>query len=266
MMTTEREYVEINRKQWNARTDAHLEGDFYELDAFKAGQSSLKAIELALLGDVTGKSILHLQCHFGQDTLSLARMGAHVTGVDLSDRAIDAARSLSQELDVPASFICCDIFDLPQHLDQRFDIVFTSYGTIGWLPELQTWAALIQRYLKPDGRFVFVEFHPVMWMFSEDFSTVGYSYFNVETIVEEQLTTYGNAEAQLQEQSHSWNHPLDEVLQALLQHDLRLTHFAEFDTSPYDCFQGSASCEDGYFVASIGRKLPLVYALTATPA
>jgi ubiquinone/menaquinone biosynthesis C-methylase UbiE len=111
---------------------------------------------------------LHLQCHFGQDTLSMSRMGAQTTGVDLSDKAIDAARKLNQEINQQATFICCNIYDLPQHLDQQFDIVFTSYGTIGWLPDLNQWAALIARYLKPGGKFVFAEFHPVVWMFDND--------------------------------------------------------------------------------------------------
>ena len=100
---------------------------------FLQGKSSLNDIELELLGDITGKKVLHLQCHFGQDTISLGRMGADVTGMDLSDKAIEKARELSATLSVPARFICCDVYSLPKHLDEQFDIVFTSYGTIGWL-------------------------------------------------------------------------------------------------------------------------------------
>lgn len=260
----DKSYIAVNRKQWNARTEAHLTGEFYQIERFKAGWNSLNAIELDLLGDVRGQSILHLQCHFGQDTLSLARMGAKVTGVDLSDRAIDAADALKDELGLNATFLCCDLFDLPQHLDQKFDIVFTSYGTIGWLPELDTWGKLIQRYLKPEGRFVFAEFHPVVWMFSNDFSRVGYNYFNDGPIVESTTSTYGNDDAVLSEESYGWNHALSGVLQALMTNGLVITQFAEFDTSPYNCFQGMVCCDEGYFVERLGRKLPLVYALTAT--
>jgi SAM-dependent methyltransferase len=171
-------YIEINRRSWNNRTDTHLASAFYDVPGFLKGNSSLKDIELHLLGDVTGKSILHLQCHFGQDTLSLSRLGATVTGVDLSDKAIENAERLAKETGLPADFICCDIYDLPNYLDTTFDIVFTSYGTIGWLPDLDKWANIIARYLKPDGRFIFVEFHPVVWMFDNDFEKVAYNYFN----------------------------------------------------------------------------------------
>jgi 2-polyprenyl-3-methyl-5-hydroxy-6-metoxy-1,4-benzoquinol methylase len=115
-----------------------------------------KSIELELLGNVKGLSILHLQCHFGQDSLSLARMGAHVTGIDLSDKAIKTAQELNAELHLNAEFICSDIYDLPQHLNKQFDIVFTSYGTIGWLPDLNKWAQIIHHFLKPEGKFIFV--------------------------------------------------------------------------------------------------------------
>ncbi|MBX2939218.1 MAG: methyltransferase domain-containing protein, partial [Ferruginibacter sp.] len=135
-MENEVSYIHINRKAWNNKTLAHLQSSFYDMDGFRAGQSSLKSIELELLGDIQGKTLLHLQCHFGQDTLSLCRMGAQVTGVDLSDRAIDTARELAAEMQLDARFICCDVYDLLQQTVELYDIVFTSYGTIGWLPDL----------------------------------------------------------------------------------------------------------------------------------
>ena len=170
---TEPNYIDINKKSWNNKVDFHVQSDFYDLDGFLKGNTSLNDIELALLGDIKGKSILHLQCHFGQDTISLARLGAAVTGIDLSDKAIEKARELSLKTDTAASFICCNIYDLPQHLDKQFDIVFTSYGTIGWLPDLDKWAHIVSRFLKPTGRFVFVEFHPVVCMFGDDFKEIG---------------------------------------------------------------------------------------------
>ena len=141
-------YLETNRKAWNSKVPVHLSSSFYYVEEFKKGKSSLNEIELALLEEVKSKSILHLQCHFGQDSLSLSRMGAMVTGVDFSDIAINTARSLALELNLDAEFIESDVYALPEKLDKQFDIVFTSYGTIGWLPDLNKWAAVIANFLK----------------------------------------------------------------------------------------------------------------------
>lgn len=135
-MNKEKNYITINRQSWNNQTETHLKSEFYAQELFLKGKSSLNSIELDLLGEVSGKSILHLQCHFGQDTISLSRLGAEVTGVDFSDKAIESAIQIARETNSKAQFVCCDIYDLPKHLDQSFDIVFTSYGTIGWLPDL----------------------------------------------------------------------------------------------------------------------------------
>ncbi|RYZ82231.1 MAG: class I SAM-dependent methyltransferase, partial [Proteobacteria bacterium] len=136
-MQTDQNYISLNKTLWNERTKHHLTSDFYDVDGFLNGNNPLNKIELELLGDLSGKSLLHLQCHFGQDTLSLARMGAHVTGVDLSDESIATARDFASKLSIEANFICCDLYELPQHLDGNFDVVFSSYGTIGWLPDLK---------------------------------------------------------------------------------------------------------------------------------
>ena len=136
-------YIEINKNSWNKKTDIHYDSDFYDNANFIKGQSSLNKIELDLLGDVKGKSILHLQCHFGQDTISLDRLGADSTGVDFSDKAIERAKELASLTNSDANFICCDIYELHQHLDKEFDIVFTSYGTIGWLPDLNKSARIV---------------------------------------------------------------------------------------------------------------------------
>ena len=117
-----------------------------------------------------------IQFHFG-------RLGANVTGVDLSDKAIESANNLAKEANIDATFICCDIYDLPKHLNEKFDIVFTSYGTIGWLPDIEKWANVVSHFLKPNGKFVFVEFHPVVWMFDDDFKGIKYRYFNSEAII-----------------------------------------------------------------------------------
>jgi 2-polyprenyl-3-methyl-5-hydroxy-6-metoxy-1,4-benzoquinol methylase len=142
-------YLDINRQSWNNKVGYHLQSKMYDLEGFKAGNTSLMDIELGLLGDIKGKKVLHLQCHFGQDSISMSRMGATVTGIDLSDVGIDEARKLAAQTQQNAQFICCNIYDLPQHLEEQFDIVFTSYGVIGWLPDLQKWAQIIHHFLKP---------------------------------------------------------------------------------------------------------------------
>jgi 2-polyprenyl-3-methyl-5-hydroxy-6-metoxy-1,4-benzoquinol methylase len=142
-MNSEENYIEINRQSWNNRTEVHLKSEFYDLAGFLNGKTSLNEIELNLLGDITGKTILHLQCHFGQDTISLSRLGANVTGVDFAEKAIESAKQLAKDTNSNTKFICCDIYDLSNHIDEKFDIVFTSYGTIGWLPDLDKWAKII---------------------------------------------------------------------------------------------------------------------------
>jgi len=259
-------YIDVNRALWNARTGPHLTSDFYAVEQFKTGKLSLNDIEMRLLGDVTGLRILHLQCHFGQDTLSLARLGAQVTGVDLSDVAIAAARRLSAELALPAEFICCDVYDLPAHLPMaEFDLVFTSYGVLGWLPDLDRWAALVRRYLRPGGRLVLVEFHPVVWMFDNDFTRLQYGYFKSEPIEETETGTYADLAASITNQSITWNHSLSEVLSSLLAQDLQINHFNEYDYSPYNCFAHTVANADGsYHIGPLGAHAPLVYSVVAT--
>lgn len=263
-MKPEDNYLAINRQSWNNRTEVHLKSEFYNQEHFLQGKSSLNDIELNLLGDIKGQSVLHLQCHFGQDTLSLARLGAQVTGVDFSDKAIDIARQTAQDTGTPATFICCNIYDLPQHLNEQFDIVFTSYGTIGWLPDLNKWASVIAHFLKPNGRLVFVEFHPVVWMFDDRFEKIGYRYFNSGAIVETQNGTYADKEADLELSTVSWNHSIGEVLSGLLQNGLELSSFEERDYSPYNCFGPTVEFEPGKFrIQHLDDKIPMLYALTA---
>lgn len=258
-------YIEVNRALWDKKTKIHAGSEFYNTGDFVAGTSSLKEIELALLGDVAGKSVLHLQCHFGQDSLSLARMGAKVTGIDFSGEAINTARELNEQLGLDAEFICTDIYELPSKLDQQFDIVFTSYGVIGWLPDMKGWADIVARFLKPGGKFVFVEFHPVIWMFSNDFGEIQYSYFNKEAIVETLSGTYADRSADIVMEEIGWNHDLGEVLQALISNGLRLTSFREFDWSPCNCFSNTVEIAPGkYHIRGLEGKIPMVYALTAT--
>ncbi len=263
-MNSENNYIEINRQSWNNRTDAHMKSEFYDLDGFLNGNTSLNDIELDLLGNIKGKTILHLQCHFGQDTISLSRLGAVVTGIDLSDKAIDSAKQIAKDTNSSARFICCDIYDLSNHLDEKFDIVFTSYGTIGWLPDLDKWAKIISQFLKPNGQFVFVEFHPVIWMFDDDFEKIGYRYFNSGAILETKNGTYADKKADITQTSVSWNHGLSEVINNLISNGLEINSLDEFDYSPYNCFNKTIEIEPKkYRIEHLDDKIPMVYSIVA---
>ena len=166
------DYLKANRENWNERTPIHARSEFYDVEGFKAGRSTLTSIELEEVGEVAGRSLLHLQCHFGLDTMSWARLGAKVTGVDFSDQAIALARSLSKETGIEADFVLSDIYELPDVLDEQYDIVFTSFGVLNWLPDLKKWAQVIARFLKPGGTFYIVEFHPFADVFDEESDAV----------------------------------------------------------------------------------------------
>lgn len=264
-MSSEENYIEINKESWNNRTDVHINSEFYDVEGFMKGKSSLNTIELSLLGDVKDKSILHLQCHFGQESISLSRLGAKVTGVDLSDRAIENAIRIAKETNQDTQFVCCDIYDLTNHLNEQFDIVYTSYGTIGWLPNMDKWASVISKFLKPEGKFVFVEFHPVIWMFDENYEEIKYNYFNTEAIIEVSTGTYADKNAPIIQEEVSWNHNLAEVFTALIKTGLEIKQFEEFDYSPYKCFNKMIEFEPEKFrIAHLENKIPLVYSIVAT--
>ena len=258
------EYINANKKAWNLRAPSHFQSSFYNLDAWKKeGGCSLTPIELSELTFPVGTTLLHLQCHFGQDTLSLARKGAIVTGSDFSDVAIERANQLAQEVGIPsAQFICCNLYDLKQHLQGSFDVVFTSYGTIGWLPDLQPWADIIAHYLKPGGFFYMADFHPALWMLDDKMEALTYSYFNVEVIETQQSGTYADREAPIQYSEYGWNHSMSDLLNSLLKAGLQLEFFNEYPYSPYDCFANTVRGEDGFFrIKNLENKLPMVYSL-----
>jgi 2-polyprenyl-3-methyl-5-hydroxy-6-metoxy-1,4-benzoquinol methylase len=264
-MENHNQYFEANKNLWNQRTVVHKDSSFYNLAGFKAGENVLTPIELNELGDVKGKKMLHLQCHFGMDSLNWARLGADVTGVDLSDEAIKEAKQLNDELGMKAKFICCNVYDLKEHLDEKFDIVFTSYGVIGWLPDLNKWAEIIAHYLKPGGTFYMAEFHPVVWMFDDEFTHIKYYYENRELIITENEGTYTDRNADIKGKEYSWNHSISEVLNALIKADLRIESFNEFMYSPYPCFKNTVESEKGQWnIKGMEGKIPMVYSLKAT--
>ena len=158
----------------------HERSDFYDVAGFKAGKSTLMPVEVEEVGDVAGKSLLHLQCHFGLDTMSWARLGAKATGVDFSEPAIALARSLSDELAIDVRFVHSNVYDLPENLEGRFDIVFTSYGAVNWLPDLAGWARVVSHFLKPGGTFYVIDGHPFTWGLDDenpDDIIIRYPYF-----------------------------------------------------------------------------------------
>lgn len=266
-MNNSDKYFKTNKILWNERVAVHEASKFYNVEGFKAGETSLKGVELAEVGEVKGKKLLHLQCHFGMDTLSWARLGAEATGVDFSDNAIELARQLSDELNIPARFVCANIYDLPQHLHEKaaFDIVFTSYGTIGWLPDLDKWAAVVAHFLKPGGIFYIVDFHPVMWMFNGSFTHVSYSYFNEGVIAEQVQGTYADRNALLEHTEYGWNHSLGEIINALLNQGLQLQFLNEFPFSPFNILQDMKQDKDGnWHLRRQNDRIPLLFSIKAT--
>lgn len=241
-------YFENNRQLWNRRTELHRDSQFYDLQSFKKGQNTLKSVEMDALGNVQKKSLLHLQCHFGLDTLSWERLGAMVTGVDFSENAIDLAIKIRDEQGLKARFIRANIYDLPQFLDETFDVIFTSYGVLCWLPDIKAWAQLIARFLNPGGVFYIVEFHPVIMMFDERSGEMLYSYFHQQEPIEQHVEyTYANDQEPLNHREYSWNHSLSDVVNALIAVGLQVEGLHEYPFSSYNCFPNLELNKDGYY-------------------
>ena len=252
----------INKTLWNTRTPIHAASDFYALADFKAGMSSLNEVELGELGNVKGKSMLHLQCHFGMDSLSWAREGARVTGVDFSETAIALAQTLSDELNLEVRFLAANVYDMKNQLYEQFDIVFTSYGVLCWLPDLEKWAETVAHFLKPGGTFLIVEFHPLASMIDFNTLEIKYSYFNDHAVVEVPQGTYADPEATIGLEEHTWNHSLDEILGALQAHRIHIASFREYPYSAYNCFPGLTQDARGRWrLAGSKLQLPLMFSV-----
>jgi SAM-dependent methyltransferase len=260
-------YFETNRRHWDEAVPIHERSFFYDVEAFKAGKSSLHDLELTELGDVRGKTMLHLQCHFGLDTLSWARLGARVTGVDFSSQAISAARRLSADAGVDARFIESDVYSLPDRLDQQFDIVFTSYGVLFWLPDVQRWAEVVARFLRPGGVFYMAEFHPIAGIFDDSASDlrVNLAYFAGNEPLRFDDGTYADREANLTNRTtFSWQHPMGEVVTALIQAGLRIEFVHEFPYSVERWFPPMEFRDDGYWhMPDDFPSIPLLYSIRA---
>ncbi len=264
-MTTNKDYFKTNKNTWNEKVKVHAKSEMYHLDDFKKGKTSLMPYELKALGDVNGKSLLHLQCHFGQDTLSWSRLGAKCTGVDLSDEGIKLAKQLNEELKLDANFMCCNVLDTSDFIKETFDVVYTSYGVIGWLPNLKPWGKMIAERLNKGGTFYMVEFHPIVWMFDylEDKPVMKYGYMQEDVIYEEYEGTYANNNSKMISKEYGWNHGLGEVITALAEAGLHIDYLNEHDESPYDVLADLIKNESGMYVTK-DRLYPLIFELKAT--
>ena len=252
-------YIEINKKAWNKRTPIHITSNFYDNEGFKNGKNSLNSIELNAIGDVKGKSLLHLQCHFGQDSISFARMGAKVTAVDFSNIAIHEAKKISKEMNISVNFIESDILNL--NLNKNFNIIFSSYGVIGWLPDLNKWAATISEHLKTGGLFLLTEFHPFLELIKNN----GYDYFyNEKPDIEISNGTYTDGGENLTTKTCWWNHSLTEIFTSLESNNLKLTLFEEYDYSPF-CLEDMIQKKEGEYILKSRAKnsTPYVFNLKA---
>lgn len=263
MMDTE--HRRANRAMWDERVDLHVESDLYNVPGFLAGQCRLRDFEPDELGSVEGRTLLHLQCHFGLDTLSWARRGAIVTGIDFSEPAIEAARKIARHADIPATFEVCDVYETAATLDRTFDIVYTGLGALCWIPNLDAWAREIVRLLVPGGTFYMSEFHPFTDVFGEDDLAVTESYFDDgRPFRDETSGTYSDRSAKTSNNlSYSWTHPLSRVITALLKVGLTLDSFAEHDYTVFPRFTAlSAAPGTDVFRFPEGHpRLPLMYSI-----
>lgn len=250
------DYLEINKQSWNLRAQIHLTSNFYDVPGFLAGKNTLNPIELEALGDVSNKSLLHLQCHFGLDTLSWARLGANVTGVDLSSSAIKQAQDLAVKSNLNAEFICEDVYQFGKNNSKQYDIVFTSYGVLCWLPDIEQWAQTVAKSLKPGGTFFIAEFHPFYDVFS------GYSYFhNKEPDVEQEETYTENSHGETST-IVTWAHPLSSVINALIKAGIEIKQLNEYPYSPYNCFDNMKEEKEGQFcLYHKDKNIPLIYTI-----
>lgn len=265
------EHMAVNRDHWDEVTPIHVASTMYDVDAFKAGRSTLKRIELRELGDVRGRTLLHMQCHFGMDTLSWAREGAVVTGIDYSEAALEQARSLAAACGIDARFLLSNVYELPGNLDGAFDIVFTSYGALNWLPDLSRWAEIAAHFVRPGGTFYVAEFHPIVMIFDDDPGVddlrVRWPYFPSDKPLRwEGYGDYTDRSAKLEHDvTYEWPHPTSEVVTALIDAGLRIEFFHEFPYTSYPVFPFLEPIDERmYRLTKHDGSIPLLYSIKAT--
>ncbi len=226
-----------NLAHWNEVTPHHVTSPSYRTEDFRRGEIVLDPAVRDAIGDVAGKRLLHLQCHFGLDTLSLARMGARVTGLDFSPPALEQARALAKEAGIAAEFICCDVLDPPDGLADGFDIVFASWGAIFWIGDIEAWMRVASRALKTGGRLFLCEGHPAMLMLDEDAPqgappAVRWPYNSAEPYVDEGGREYTGATVSAK-RTTGYLHGLGRILNAAMRAGLTIRGFSEGDRVPW---------------------------------
>jgi len=260
-----KDYAKINKKWWNDVTPIHAKSKLYNLTKFKKSKNSLEALEIEEVGRVRGKTMLHLMCHFGMDSISWAKKGAIVTGVDLSDEAIRLAKKLSKQTKVSATFICADMYELPNILDQKFDIIFLSYGVLCWIAKLKKWAKLIDHFLKDGGTFYIVELHPFTNILSSDF-TLFYKYFDKGPYIDDSSGTYTDWSADVKGITYEWSYTISDVINVLIKQGLQIEYVHEFPFTMYDQFPGfmEKNKKGQYVLKNRKIQIPLLFSLKAT--
>ncbi len=264
-------YYDANQNMWDQFAKINVESQTYKTKEFLKGETALNSIELEELGDVRGKSLLHLQSHFGIDALSWAREGAKVTGVDFSTDGVSISQDLAKKAKIDARFIQSNIFDLPDILDEQFDIVFTSYGVLVWLHDLKRWAEIVAHFLKPGGTFYIAEFHPLLWTMDwdnpDDFK-MARSYFSRDAPYEFDVDgSYAESHKKIEPQvDYEWGHSMAEIISSIAEAGLRNQFLHEFNKSPFQQFSFlKKNEEDGYwYYDNPDVQLPLVFSLMAT--
>jgi SAM-dependent methyltransferase len=268
-MSEDTSWREKNRAMWDAKAPLHVSSPLYDVAGFKAGATRLRRHEIEDLGDVAGKALIHLQCHFGLDTLSWARLGAGVVGVDFSGPAVRAARKLAEEIGVPAEFVLSDVYDAPAAVGHRaFDIVYTGGGALCWLPDMERWAQVVFDLLRPGGQLYLFEFHPIKWIFDPAETRepiIRDDYFSPAEGFPDGGVTYADASIPAAATpTVQWNHPLGEVVTALVRAGLAIDSLRELDHDLLRQWDFMESGEDRMYRMPKGRaSLPLMYVLRA---
>lgn len=240
------DYLTVNKANWDQRAPAHAASPDYEVERFVSDPAFLSKVvrfDLPRLGDLTGLRGVHLQCHIGTDTLSLARLGARMSGLDFSGASIEQARTLAERTDTPIDYHIASVYDAVEVLGaETYDLVFTGIGALSWLPDIRRWADVVGGLLKPGGRLFIREGHPMLWTLDEtvDPAYPRYSYFeHEEPLVFDDEGTYVESDVRLTATTtHSWNHGMAEIITALLDAGLRLTQFVEHTSVPWNAIPG----------------------------
>ena len=268
-----KKYFDANKELWDELSQLHYgsESEDYNVKSFLEGQTTLKSYEVEEMGDVKGKSLLHLQCHFGLDTLSWAREGAIVTGIDLSSDGIRLAKILAESANLKANFIESNLYNLPKVLSEKFDIVYTSIGVLCWLNDLKEWGKIIGNYLKPGGFFYIAEIHPFSYVFDNETHDIKdlqvyYDYFHhLEPFEFESDGTYAAIETKIEpKKQYEWAHSISDVINSLIEAGLRIEFLNEYPFTVWKQFPFAELENDGYYRLKDQKgEIPLLFTLKA---